>query len=145
MSRALFFVGIAALCLLSASWAGDERSKAIETKRVGLEDELRVLVQGGAGKNHPAVLALRERIAILVKEAAQGQEIHAKGLLVVFAKDKLGATLKDPRIRSLGGRTFVVGLEVEGPKITPGPRFVGKMVWIPLDDVVQMVEVDEAK
>jgi hypothetical protein len=139
----LMLGGSLVLGLLSVSWAGDERSPAIATKRVALEDELRVLLKDH-GTTHPAVVALKERIALLTAEASQGEAINPKGLLVVLSKENVGATLKDARIRSLGGRPFVVGLEVKGPNITK-PRFVGRVVWIPLNDVIQMVEVADDK
>jgi hypothetical protein len=140
MSRLLLIVGLVLLALFATTGSADDRSRAIETKRVALEDELRVLLQDH-GPTHLAVIALKERIALLTADAAQGKEINPKGLLVVFSKEK-SATLKDARIRSLGGRSFVVGRAVEGPKITK-PDFVGWMVWIPVDDVIQMVEVED--
>jgi hypothetical protein len=143
MSRLSFIVSIVLLGLLSMSWAGNGRSKAIETRRVALEDELRALLKDH-GAAHPEVSALKQRIALLTADAAQGNEIVPKGLLVVLSKDNVAATLKDARVRSLGGRAFLVGLDVEGPKITR-PTFVGKTVWIPLDGVTQMIELEDPK
>jgi hypothetical protein len=143
MTRMLFIVGMVMLGLFSATRAGDDRGKSVETKRAALEDELRVLLTDH-GPAHPPVLALKDRIDQLTAEGGQGREINPKGLLVVLSKEKVGATLKEARIRTLGGRAFVVGVEVEGPKMT-NPMFLGRTVWVPLDDVIQMVEVDDAK
>jgi hypothetical protein len=143
MSRMLLHAGVLGLCLLSAGWAGEERGKATDTKRVALEDELRALLKDH-GPTHPAVLALQERIARLDADAARGEEICPKRLLVVLAKAQVGATLKGARLRTLGGRSFVVGTVVEGPNITRA-TFLGKVVWIPVDDVTQLIEVEEEK
>jgi hypothetical protein len=51
--------------------------------------------------------------------------------------------LKDARIRNLGGRRFVVGVEVAGFIVRP--QFVGSTVWLPLDDVTQMIESDDVR
>jgi hypothetical protein len=143
MSRLLLAAGVLALGFLAASWAGDNCGNATDTKRVALEDELRRFLQDH-GPTHPDVVGLKERIALLTADGARGEEINPKGLLVVLSKENFGATLKGARIRSFGGRPFVVGLEVKGPNITK-PRFVGSVVWIPLNDVIQMVEVEEPK
>ena len=143
MSRTLVLGAFCVLGLLSVSWAGDERGTAIAAKRIALEDELRILLRDH-GAWHPAVVGLKQRIALLTAQASQGEAINPKGLLVVFSKAKVEATLKDARVRSLGGRSFVVGLAVEGPKITR-PSFTGAVVWIPLDDVIQMIEVADDK
>jgi hypothetical protein len=90
------------------------------------------------GATHPAVVALKERIALLKATTDEGRAIPANGLLAVFTKDKTNATLKGARIRSLGGRWWVVGVKVETQ------MFDGKRVWVPLDDVTQMVEVGPA-
>ena len=139
MWRLLLIVSLVVLGFFSASRAGDDRSKAIETKRVALEDELRALLKDH-GATHPAVVALEERIALLKGDAAQGEQEVPKGLLVVIAKQNVSTTLQDARLRSIGNRKFIVGVEVEGPKITKA-NFAGMVIWIPLDDVVQMVEV----
>jgi hypothetical protein len=118
-------------------------ASAIDTKRVALEDELRILLKDH-GSTHPKVLALKERITLLKADVAQGEEIVPRGLLVVISKQNVSATLKDARIRSLGGRSFVVGVEVEGPRLTK-PSLPGMVVWIPLDDVIQMVEAIKAQ
>ncbi len=131
------------LLLLSASRAGDEDTKAIATKRVALESELRDLLKD-YGPTHPTVVALKERIAQITEDAPHDQEFNPKGLLVVLAKDKEGTTLKDARIRFAGGHAFIVGVEVDTLQITR-PTFVGKTVWIPVDNVVRMVEWDEPK
>jgi hypothetical protein len=90
------------------------------------------------------VKALKHRIDLLQAEAAQAEPALPKGLLVVLSKQNVSATLKDARLRALGGRTFVVGMEVEGPQITR-PRFAGMVVWIPLNDIIQMVELKDGK
>jgi hypothetical protein len=143
MSRRFALAGFLVLNLFSVSWAGDDPSTAIATKRATLEDELSVLLKDH-GPTHPAVVALKERIASLTPDTGQGEEINPKGLLVVLSKENVQATLKGARVRSLGGRSFVVGVEVEAPKITQ-PRFTGRVVWIPVDDVRQMVEVADDK
>jgi hypothetical protein len=143
MSRTSVLAGFLVFGVISVSWAGNERSTAIATKRAALEDQLRIFLEDH-GPTHPAVVALKERIALLTADAAQGAEINPKGLLVVFSKANVQATLKDARVLSLGGRSFVVGVAVEGPKITKA-QFTGRVVWIPVDDVIQMVEVADDK
>ena len=142
MSRVLLLVGFLGFTLLSTGCTGDERSNAIDTKLVALEDELRILKKD-RGPTHPLVVALQERIDLLKADAVQGEPILPNGLLVVISKQNVAATLKDARIRSLGGRSFVVGLEVKAPNFTKG-TYVGMVVWIPVNDVIQMVEVSKA-
>lgn len=143
MSRILAVVGIVVLGLLSARLLGDERGKTNDARRIALEAELADL-RNFHGESHPDVLAAKNRIAMLQKEEAHGKEINPKGLLAVISKEKVAATLKDARVRMLGDRSFVVGLEVEGQKITKG-SYVGKTVWIPLDDVIEMIELEDPK
>lgn len=141
MSRILMLAGLLALLMLSATWAQDDRPRPGPTRKA-LEGELNALLKDH-GPTHPDVLALKARIAALNAEAADGTPINPKGYLVVLAKDKLSATLKDAKIRSIAGRSFVVGVEVEGPKKITKPMLEGSVAWIPLDDVVEMVEVRE--
>lgn len=139
MRRARVLAAVVGLGLLSASWAGDERDKLIQEKQLEL-DRLRELT-AKVGAKHPDLLVLKQRIEALAADVAQADTL-AKGLLVVLSREGQGATLKDARIRTIAGRSFVVGVEVEGPRITRG-TFAGKVVWLPLDDVRQMVELDD--
>jgi hypothetical protein len=141
MSRMSLCVALLGLGLFSVCWAEEDRIQAIEAKRVALEDELRAL-QYDHGPTHPAVVRLQQRIEMLAANVAQGEQVCPQGLLVVIAKGEVGATLKDTRVRTIGGRSFIVGREVEGPKITK-PSFVGNVVWIPLDEVIEMIEFAE--
>ena len=60
----------------------------------------------------------------------------------MFAKDEAGVSLlKDARIRSIGGRSFIVGREAKDPNKISMSTFAGNVVWIPLDGVVRMVEI----
>src|SRR5207249_2068792 len=97
--------------------------------------ELRRLEQV-QGANHPEVLAVKARLA--------AQEPTLKGpFLVLTRSGTTAATLADIRTRSLGGRSFLVGSEVKS-EYTRG-TFAGKQVWIPVDDVTQMVEIGDPK
>ncbi len=53
--------------------------------------------------------------------------------------------LGKPEVRQLGGRSFVVGQEVLYPKLTNKVIWPGGKVWVPLDTVTQMVELEPVK
>lgn len=107
------------------------------------------------GPDHPELQRVRARIALT-------REFHAKlGALAperadlpvvngpVFVHTTRGdihnsAVLRDPRVRSIGAKQFLVGVSVKSTLLKES-RFEGKTVWIPLDEIGQMVELDEPK
>src|SRR5262249_23220417 len=76
MGRKLWLAAFLGLALLPAGGAGggggagDDRRKAMDTVLIGLEAELRVLLQDH-GADHPKVKALKNRIDLLRAEAKQ--------------------------------------------------------------------------
>jgi hypothetical protein len=140
--RTSLTVALVAVALLSSSGTGQDTTRTSEARRIALEDELRVLLKDH-GPTHPDVINLKERIALLVADAGRSREINPNGLLIVLTRNKVAATLKHARIQSLANRAFVVGVEVEGPQ-TIKPTFIGKTMWVPLDEVTQLVEWNEA-
>ncbi len=61
---------------------------------------------------------------------------------LIMGKNSLGFTLEKPELRQLGGRAFVVGKEVAKSPYTRS-QFPGATVWVPLEDVTEMVEFEE--
>ncbi len=59
--------------------------------------------------------------------------------VLVMSRHQVSATLRGARLRSLGGRQFVVGDEIPSPYTKV--QFQGGTVWIPLEDVTQLVEL----
>jgi hypothetical protein len=56
----------------------------------------------------------------------------------------VGTHLEQARIRSAGGRHFIVGKEVKDSSYVRS-HFGGATVWIPLDDVKQLVELEKPR
>jgi hypothetical protein len=138
-------VALSCLGLVAFAGAADPPGPG-DAQRAALERDLRVLLLS-YGPDHPFAMAVKARIAALREpdKGARDEPVITKKLLVVLTKQG-GATLKDARIRQLGGRSFVVGVEVEAErlKITK-PLFPGMVVWIPVDEVTQMVEAEDQK
>jgi hypothetical protein len=141
MARTLVLTCVCGL-LLSSGVAGD--GPPLSQKRTEAEAELQLLLRT-YGDNHPKVLEARVRLDQLRKAEADADVSITKGLLVVLTKHQTDATLRGAQVKTLGGRSFVVGTEVAGgPNITKA-RFPGRTVWIPVDEITQMIEVDDAK
>jgi hypothetical protein len=75
--------------------------------------------------------------------AAQKPEPAPKGRVLVLSQinRQASATLRDPEIRTLGGKTFIVGVHENNDIIRAG--FDGKRYWIPLDTVDVLVELGD--
>jgi hypothetical protein len=143
MRRTAMLLGLLCLALLSSSGPADEPPAATPKRatRTDLEITLQNLLEDH-GAEHPKVLRVVRQLALVAqrdKDQASAEPAITKKLLLVAAKGT-GAMLKDARVRSLGGRSFVVGLVVESDMVQS--PFVGNTVWIPLEDVTQMVEME---
>jgi hypothetical protein len=66
--------------------------------------------------------------------------------IYVAAKDHVAYTLEKVEFRKLGGRDFLVGREMKDPpyQITRA-KFPGATVWVPLDAITEMVELEPRK
>jgi hypothetical protein len=65
-----------------------------------------------------------------------------KGQFVFVVTGKAGAMFEKPQIRELGHNTFIVGLSVKSD-FTSDDNFInGRIIWLPLKDVVQIIEFD---
>jgi len=82
-------------------------------------------------------------VASLATSAQQPKAAQSEALsdmpVFVQAKEQVAATLERPQIRKLGGRDFIVGKERDS-SYTKG-RFGAGIMWIPLDNVTQLVEL----
>jgi hypothetical protein len=135
MRRTMFPIGLLCLVFLAVAAPSDEPRTASETRQafqLKLQDLLAT-----HGPNHPEVAALQRRI----DQLAEPDPAITKKHLVVLAKENGSATLKEARIRTLAGRSFVVGISVDTEKITRS-YFPGRTIWIPVDCVTQMIEVE---
>jgi len=66
--------------------------------------------------------------------------------VLVQAKDQVAYTLVKVEVRQLGGRSFLVGREMRNsPYMITKEQWKGAMVWVPLDTVTQMVELEPVK
>lgn len=85
------------------------------------------------------------------KEAPRPEALSEKPVLVMSKQAGMadgrtiphGVTLEQARIRSVGRRSFVVGKEIDSSYYKTS--FAGGIIWIPLDDVIQMVELTRLK
>ena len=68
------------------------------------------------------------------------EDVFPGKIVVVSLKstDKYGATMEKVQVKSLGGKSFLVGTSVDDGQ--PGNWAKGRTIWIPLDDVAQIVE-----
>ena len=132
MVRTLVLTCVCGL-LVSAGQAGDG-PPANASKRADLEAKLKLL---GArfGPDHPEV----RDVEIELQRVAASAQPFSKGPLVVLSKSNANYTLKDADVRIIGGRSFIVGVEIKSD-ITK-TRFEGQVIWIPLDDVTEMIEL----
>jgi hypothetical protein len=66
--------------------------------------------------------------------------------LLVLGKDSIAYTLEKGEVRRLGGRDFIVGRVMKDPpfRITR-EKFSGATVWVPLDAVTELVELEPVK
>jgi hypothetical protein len=63
-------------------------------------------------------------------------------VILVEAGPGVAATLEKPELRVAGGRTFVTGTAVQDSTLTK-EHFPGARVWIPLEDVKRLVELED--
>jgi hypothetical protein len=63
-------------------------------------------------------------------------------LIVVEPGPGVGTVLEKPEIRSIGGRTFVTGMTLNIPQLSR-ELFPGSRVWVPLEDVKRIVEIED--
>ena len=75
------------------------------------------------------------------KEATPAEVLTSDFVLVVTS-DGVGYGLAKPRIRSVGGRSFVVGKSEKDNNHYVNARYPGKVIWVPLDKVKEMVELE---
>jgi hypothetical protein len=75
------------------------------------------------------------------KEAPRPEVLSDKPVLVLTGQEG-GAHLERAQLRSLGGRHFIVGKEVKDSPYVRS-RFDGATMWIPLEDVKQLVELNK--
>lgn len=61
--------------------------------------------------------------------------------MAVFTKNDGGVTLKEIRVVTLGNRSFRAGREVDEGKLFR-PNAPGMLVFVPVDDITKMFEVD---
>ncbi len=62
--------------------------------------------------------------------------------ILVEASKEVSATLEKAEIRAVGGRNFIVGLSAKDSSITK-EHFPGARVWIPLENVLRIVEIED--
>ena len=63
--------------------------------------------------------------------------------IFLLAKDNVAIAMEKPEVKQLGGRSFLVGREMKNA--TPQyvkERFGGAVVWVPVDSVMQIVEIE---
>jgi hypothetical protein len=66
--------------------------------------------------------------------------------IFIQAKDNVAFTLEKPEIRQLGGRSFVVGREMkDSPYHLTKELFGGSLVWVPVDAITSLVELEPPK
>ena len=92
------------------------------------------------------LLALGVGTAALPARKSEGAppgpaKVFAGKLLLVLAKDGVAVTLERPEVRQVGGRAFVVGKEAKGSPYSR-ERFGGAPVWMPVESVTQLVELE---
>src|SRR5262245_59204584 len=145
--RTVLLLDLTALLLLPLAPAGepptDPRQIGLEAEMRHLEDVIRQLEQH-LGPNHPQLLAAQRKLAALKQAggaAAPPAQKFTKPILVMGKTRSV--TLKGAEVRRLGDRYFLVGIDVggKGPNFTKGD-FAGSTVWLALEDVVQVVEID---
>ena len=96
-----------------------------------------------------AVVGVASALAVIAHAQAPAREAgwtarpFGDNIVLVTGKS-IGATLERVELRNMGGRTFVVGRVSADQTYTRGP-VSGALIWLPLDEVNQMVELPAAK
>ncbi|MGF1583192.1 MAG: hypothetical protein ACFCD0_28055 [Gemmataceae bacterium] len=144
MSRFVFLACLLSLVVVSVGWTQNQPNELSRKQLVALKAKFRVALQSYS-RNHPKAIALRKQISALEAILAEQEQEFSHRLLTVIAKNGVAVTLKNARIRSLGGRSFLVGVETKNPQQITKLRFDGKVIWIPVDGVTQMIEVNIKK
>jgi hypothetical protein len=136
MRTVLISIGLFGLLCAASAQPQSEPGAGVAAEKARLRAESRRLEQI-YGPNHPELIAVKDRLTEL------DDVPFKKSLLVLTRTANVSATLRDVRVQALGGRQFLVGTEIasEYHKGT----FAGKQVWLPIDDVAQMVEISEPK
>lgn len=75
------------------------------------------------------------------EKEAQGAPFAGKVVLVWCKPSSSSGVLKKPEFRTIGGRSFLVGKSIEN-NFTKN-NFPGSKVWLPLEDVQQIVEFED--
>ena len=132
----VFLCLLGLLCVMPALSSGDPPPNRPASEQAELRRELGRYEQR-YGSSHPKVLAVKARLAEPTEPGFKGH------VLVLTRVEDTAVTLRDIRSLSFGGRQFVVGTEVQS-NYTRG-RYAGKRVWIPIEDVTQMVEIGDPK
>jgi hypothetical protein len=78
------------------------------------------------------------------EKGTPGSEPLSSKPVFVMDGEKVAYVLEQPRIRSAGGRSFVVGKSKAGTSLVKD-QFAGNTIWIPLDKVTQMIELEKAE
>jgi hypothetical protein len=97
----------------------------------------------------PAAVALWLAVSLATAQAPQGAAakaaapdklpISGKVLVVAFKSDpETSATLEKFELKQIGNQTFLVGQGVDDD--TPENWTKGRTVWVPVDDIAQLVE-----
>ena len=66
-------------------------------------------------------------------------------VLIVWAKEPVhGGVIEKARVKRLGSRDFLVGLIPDPKDGQPHPQ-VGKTVWYPIDNIIYIMQCDNAE
>ncbi len=136
MRTAIIFAGLAAILGVQVAFIPGEPPKKAQSQPVSEAPA-------------PAVLAAKEESAPQIKEIQTKSQSNGlqnygiKGPLMIFSKQgsSYSGALAHPALVAFGGKTFVTGEEFSSSFTVA--RYPGRKIWIPLEDVSQMVELTE--
>jgi hypothetical protein len=135
MRTALIALGLVGFVFVASALSGGDSPAPPPTEEARPRTDLRQLEQV-YGPGHPQVLAAKAKLAAADEPTFKGT------VLVLTRAGNTSTSLRDARNVTLGGRSFLVGTEVKN-NYTTG-QFNGKKVWIPVDEVTELVELGEA-
>ena len=75
-------------------------------------------------------------------KATTPRDPHFTGKVIFVQTKTQAVTLEKPQVKRLGDRSFIVGSVIKDEVITRG-GFAGAIIWLPLSEVLQMVEYDD--